>query len=244
MRWEPDRQPNEAHAGPAVDRGTPAQPRLIRIELHCHTLASEDSLMTPRRLVEVARRRGLQRLAVTDHNSIAGALEASALDPELIIIGEEVETNEGELLAYYIREPIPAGLEPTEAIAHLRAQGAFISVSHPCDRFRSGAWDRHALERILPLVDSLEVFNARTLIDADNRAAERIAGAAGLLATAGSDAHAYLEVGRSGMLTPPFTDAAGMKAVLAQAQIVRRLSSPLVHFLSRYAKWRKSLARA
>ena len=214
----------------------------IRIELHCHTYHSADSLMRPARLVELCRRRGIRRLAVTDHNSIAGAREAAALDPELVIVGEEIETAEGELLGYFLQEQIPAGLTPTEAIARLRDQGALISVSHPCDRFRHGAWEPEALRRILPLVDALEAFNARTLMGADNRAAEQIAAGAGLLATAGSDAHAYVEVGRSGMLTPPFQDAAGMRRALAEGEVVRRLSSPLVHFLSRYAKWRKLIA--
>jgi len=216
----------------------------IQIELHCHTHHSADSLMRPERLVDLCRRRGIQRLAVTDHNSIAGALEAAALDPELVIVGEEIETAEGELLGYFLQEQIPAGLTPAEAITRLRDQGALISVSHPCDRFRHGAWEPGALRRILPLVDALETFNARTLMDADNRAAEQIAAGAGLLATAGSDAHAYVEVGRSGMLTPSFQDAAGMKRALVEGQIVRRLSSPLVHFLSRYAKWRKLIAGA
>jgi predicted metal-dependent phosphoesterase TrpH len=216
--------------------------RSIRIELHCHTYHSADSLMRPARLVELCRRRSIQRLAITDHNSIAGAQEAAALDPELVIVGEEIETAEGELLGYFLQEQIPAGLAPAEAIARLRDQGAFISVSHPCDRFRNGAWKPEALQRILPLVDALEAFNSRTMKAADNQAAEEIAAGASLLATAGSDAHAYVEVGRSGMLTPPFTDAAGMKRALAEGQIVRRLSSPLVHFLSRYAKWRKLIA--
>jgi len=214
----------------------------IRIELHCHTHYSIDSLMRPERLLEICRRRGLERLAITDHNSIAGALEAAALEPQLVIIGEEIATTEGELLGYYLQEEIPAGLAPAQAIARLREQGALISVSHPCDRFRSGAWKLDDLQRILPHVDALEVFNARTMKAADNRAAEDIASGAGLLATAGSDAHAYVEVGRSGMLTPPFGDAAGMKRALAQGQIVRRLSSPWVHFLSSYARWRKRLA--
>lgn len=211
----------------------------IRIELHCHTYYSIDCLMRPERLIEVCRRRGIRRLAITDHNSIQGAREAAALDPRLVIVGEEIATTEGELLGYFLQEEIPAGLPPKEAIARLRQQGAFISVSHPCDRYRSGAWDRAALDRILPLVDALEAFNARTVKAADNQAAEQIAADAGLLVTAGSDAHAYVEVGRSGMLARPFDDAAGMREALEQAEIVRRPSSPWVHFLSSYARWRK-----
>ncbi len=217
----------------------PNSDQLVRIELHCHTYRSVDSLMRPERLIELCRRRGIRRLAITDHNSIQGAVEAAAIDPELIIVGEEIQTTEGELLGYFMQEEIPRGLPPEEAIDRLRAQGAFISVSHPCDRYRNGAWDRQALDRILPLVDALEVFNARTITAADNQAAEEIAAGAGLLATAGSDAHAYVEVGRSGMLAPLFGDAAGMREALAQAQIVRRLSSFWVHFLSTYARWRK-----
>ena len=72
--------------------------RTIRVELHCHTYRSKDCLMRVDRLLATARRKGLQRLAITDHNQIEGAFEAYAMDPELVIVGEEIFTTRGELL--------------------------------------------------------------------------------------------------------------------------------------------------
>ena len=200
--------------------------------------------MRPKRLLEICRKRGIDRIALTDHNTIAGALEAASLDPTRVIVGEEIMTRHGELLAYFVRERIPPDLPPEEAIARLRSQGALISVSHPFDPWRSGAWRDRDLHAILPLIDAVEVFNARSWpASADMRAAA-LAGQTGVLRTAGSDAHAYLEVGRAGLRLPPFEDAQGMRLALTGAQLFGRRSSPMVHWLSRYASWRKALSRS
>lgn len=200
--------------------------------------------MQPERLLAVCRRRGITRLAVTDHNTIHGALQARALDPERVIVGEEIMTTQGELLAFFVEEQVPPGLEPLEAIRRLRGQGAFISVSHPFDALRSGAWSEDDLRVILPHVDALETHNARTWSEAPNRRAAALAAQAGLLATGGSDAHAYVEVGRTTLRLPPFDDAESLRAALTQAEIHHRRSSPLVHLYSRWATYRKALGWA
>ena len=210
-----------------------------RVELHCHTHASGDSLADPRRLLAVAVEKGIDRLAITDHNTTAGALEAAALDPERVIIGEEILTTEGELLAFFLREGVPPGLSPLETIARLRAQGAAIAVSHPFDYLRKGAWREASLERILPLVDALEVFNARTWDARPNRRAAEWARRAGLPGTAGSDAHAPFEVGTAWTRLAPFHDAESFRLALRTARVEGRRSPPWVHLVSRYAAWIK-----
>lgn len=210
-------------------------------ETHCHTFASPDSLASPQAVVEAARRRGLHKLAITDHNTIAGALIAYALAPDLVVVGEEVMTQEGELLAFFVREEVPAGLPAEEAIARLRAQGAVISVSHPFDRLRSGHWRPEALQRILPLVDAIEGFNARCMWPGANRQALAWARRHQMPITVGSDAHHPLEVGRVRLVLPPFHDAESLRWALRQATWQGRASGWWVHLLSRYAKGRKSL---
>jgi len=158
-----------------------------------------------------------------------------------VIIGEEILTTEGELLAYFVREEIPAGLTPEQAIARLRAQGAAISVAHPFDALRKGSWQASSLARILPLGDALEVFNARTWSQQANRRAAALTREHGLLATAGSDAHAPSEIGRAVLRLPSFSDAASLINALAEAQIRARRSPPCVHLFSRYAVWRKAM---
>lgn len=195
--------------------------------------------MTPARLLETCRRRGVDRIAITDHNAVAGAFEAAALDPVRVVVGEEIQTTEGEILAYYVREEVPPGLSPEETMERLRRQGAVISVSHPFDGVRPGAWREEDLSRILHLLDAIEVFNARVWSGRANRRAAAFARRARLPGTAGSDAHAYLEVGRAGLRLPAFDDAEGLRGALWEAEVVGRRSTYLVHLLSRYAAIRR-----
>ena len=212
-----------------------------RIELHCHTYHSKDCLMLPEQLLEQCILKGIDLIAITDHNAIQGAYEAATLDPDRVIIGEEIMTTAGELLGYYMKELVPPGLSPHETIARLRAQGAFISVAHPFDYTRQGAWKEEALLEILKLVDGIEIFNARTWSSTANNRAAALCSSEGMLTTAGPDAHTSFEIGRATMITPAFFDAESMRLALASAQIHARRSSPLVHLFSRYATFRKAL---
>jgi predicted metal-dependent phosphoesterase TrpH len=212
-----------------------------RVEFHCHTEFSDDSLTPVARLLEVCRRRGIDRVIVTDHNSILGARAAQALDPERVIIGEEIMTTRGELLAAFVLEQVPAGLDPQQAIARLRAQGAFISVSHPFDTMRAGGWDLADLEAILPLVDAIEVYNSRCMLPSFNRRARQFADRHQLAGTVGSDAHAAFELGRATLDLPPFSGPEELRAVIRRGIARTRWSPPWIHLSSRYAKLRKKL---
>jgi hypothetical protein len=214
---------------------------MLRVEFHCHTHYSKDSLLHPQRLLEACRSKSIDRVVVTDHNNNRGGLHAQRLDPKLAIPGEEVMTTAGELLAFFVKEEVPRGLSPREAIARLREQGAFISVSHPFDEMRSGHWAEKDLLEVLPLVDAIETFNARCMQASYNRRAQAFAQEHNLLGTAGSDAHAAFELGRAVLLLPEFHDAESLKVALPQASAETRLSSPLVHFTSRYAVCRKKM---
>ena len=216
--------------------------RRWRVDLHCHTWFSRDGLASPEEVIAAARRRGLDRLAITDHNTIAGALEAQHLAPDLIIVGEEIRTDRGELLAYFVREEIPAGLPMDDVLRWLREQGAVISVPHPVDRYRRGsAVGPETLFAIASRVDAIEVFNSRCLRPRDNEEAARLAQRFGLPGTAGSDAHTAIEVGRAGLELPPFDDAESFRRSLRAARIVGRLSGLEVRAYSLYARWRNEL---
>ncbi len=213
----------------------------MKVDFHLHSSASKDSNTSPSQLVQTARRKGLGRIVVTDHNSIAGALAARELDPELVIIGEEIRTTRGEILAAFVTREIPRGLSPREVILRLRDQGAFISVSHPYDSWRDGAWQEEDLLEILPLVDAIEIFNARCLNSTANQLAQDCASLHDLPGTAGSDAHAAFELGAACLELPAFTDADGLRSVIRQAHVVGKLSPWWVHFASRFATLRKKV---
>jgi predicted metal-dependent phosphoesterase TrpH len=212
--------------------------RLLKVEFHCHTEYSKDCLTPVDRLVATARQRGVDRLVITDHNRIDGALEAQKLDPELVIVGEELLTSRGELLVAYVQEALPRGIDPFVAIRELRAQGAFISVSHPFDLRRHG-WPLPDLVAIAPLVDAIEVFNARCQVAELNRQAANFAAQHHLAGTAGSDAHTLPEIGRATFTVPSFQSGSELRSVIPQARIEGRLSSPFIHLTSTYARFYK-----
>jgi len=213
----------------------PLMTPLLKTDLHCHTIFSHDSLLPVEQLIAVARKRGLDKIAITDHNTIRGALLAKSLDPDLVIVGEEILTTRGEILAFFVTEEIPARLEPSEVITRLRDQGAFISVSHPFDLMRHG-WQLQDLEEIIPYVDAIETFNSRCLSSDINDQACQYAVNHTLLGTTGSDAHSKPEIGKAYQSIPSFSDSAMLKSALAQAEVHASLSSPFIHLTSTWAK--------
>jgi predicted metal-dependent phosphoesterase TrpH len=213
----------------------------LQVEFHCHTVFSKDSLLPPQKLVNACRRKGIDLVIVTDHNTVAGARAAQALDPERVIVGEEIMTTQGEILAAFVAEEIPAGLSPQETIRQLRAQSAFISVSHPFDKWRKGGWAEKDLLEILPLVDAIEIYNSRCMRPSFNRQAMEFGEKHHLAGTVGSDAHAAFELGRSLVYLEPFEGPDGMRKAIRTAKYQMRWSPPWVHWVSRYATVRKRL---
>jgi predicted metal-dependent phosphoesterase TrpH len=210
-------------------------------EFHCHTIASKDSLTSPENLVKTARRKGVGRLIITDHNKTAGAIAARKIDPDLVIVGEEIMTTQGEILAAYVTEEIPAGLPPMEVINRLKDQGAFISVSHPFDSMRSGGWKEADLLNILPFVDAIEVYNSRCMRKSFNQEARLFAETHNTPGTVGSDAHAAFEVGRSVLKLKPFNGPDELRTIIRSGVPITKWSPPWIHLTSRYATVTKKL---
>ncbi len=214
---------------------------MLRVEFHCHTTFSKDSLTTVDRLLRAIQQKGIHKVVITDHNTLCGALLAKEKAPEAVIIGEEIMTQSGELLALFLQEKVPPRLTPIETIQRLREQGAWIWVAHPFDTRRKGHWDVDILEEIAPLVDAIEVFNARSLAPGANRRAQAFAEKHRLLGMVGSDAHASIELGKATHLLPDFHDAESLRQAMKVAQSEFTHSAPWVHLLSRYATLRTSL---
>ncbi len=212
-----------------------------RVEFHCHTCYSPDSLVTPEALILRARALGLDRVVVTDHNTLRGALAAQALAPDLIVVGEEVLTTEGEFIAFFVQEEVPPGLPPAEALARLRDQGAVVAISHPFDALRGSAMGRENTLRWATAVDALEIFNARTRRAVWDIAAEQLAREHGLGRFGGSDAHTLWELGRVITWVPPFEDADSLRKALRHARVEGRRSPAWVHGASTVAKLMKRL---
>jgi predicted metal-dependent phosphoesterase TrpH len=193
------------------------------IDLHCHTSASFDSLANPVSVVHAAVARGLTHLAVTDHDRIDGALRArdAARDDLMVIVGQEVNTADGDLIAVFIEKLVPSGLSALETIAAVREQGGLVGVPHPFDRLRGyGRKSGADLVDIAAAVDWIEVYNARVIGGSANERAATFARERSLLGVCASDSHTVLEVGISynAVRGDPSTPA-GLLAALAGVDI-------------------------
>ncbi len=144
-------------------------------------------------------------------------------------------------MAAFVKEEIPVGLPPMDVIDLLKAQGAFISVSHPYDTMRAGGWKEADLIDILPYVDAIEVFNSRCMRKEFNRAAQLFAEKHNIPGTVGSDAHAAFEVGRSVLKLKPFNSPDELRQVIRSGEPITKASPSWFHLTSRYATVTKKL---
>lgn len=209
------------------------------LDLHCHTSASFDSLAKPEAVVAAAVRRGLTHLAITDHDRIEGALRARDAAPDglVVIVGEEVKTADGDLIALFLERAVAPGRSARDTIAEVREQGGLVGIPHPFDRFRGSMLKDPKLEAIGALVDWVEAYNARIVGGNGNDRAAAFARELGLPGIAVSDAHSVLEVGvaYTALDGDPGTPA-GLLAALASAEVVPGRASYLVRTLTPVAK--------
>ncbi len=208
----------------------------MRVDLHVHTSYSPDSLTAPSTVARWARLRGLDALAITDHNTIEGALAVQALGVLPIIVGEEISTPEGEVIGLFLSEAIPPQPSLQAAIQAIRAQRGVVYAPHPCDRVRGSAMGAAALTRLAADLDIVECLNARVTWRGDNKEARNLATEFGIPCAAGSDAHQGPEIGHAYTEMPFFEDAPGLLSSIARATLHGHESSPLVHAGSTYAR--------
>ena len=209
------------------------------VDLHCHTNASFDSLSDPGAVVRAAATRGLTHLAITDHDRIDGALKARDAAPaELtVIVGEEVRTADGDLIALFLTEAVEPHQPARETIEAVRAQGGLVGIPHPFDRFRGSMLKDPRLEAMAQLVDWVEAHNARVVGGTGNERAQQFAREMGLPGVAVSDAHSVLEVGVAyTALDSDPSSPEGLLAALTNVELVPGRASYIVRTLTPVAK--------
>jgi predicted metal-dependent phosphoesterase TrpH len=201
----------------------------IRLDLHNHTCFSADGLMSPAGLLAAARAKGISCIAVTDHNSVEGALRAFELgeaDLSLprVIPGIELSTTGGEVVGLYIWERIPSGLPLLEAIERIKGQGGIVYLPHPFDMFRRGAVSGRERTCAAELSDIIEVVNGRSLGPRASAKALKLAKMLGKPEGAGSDAHREADVGIASVLIEAYPSREILVSLVARGRVVHDLS--------------------
>ena len=218
--------------GPDADVGRDTE---WTVDLHMHTSASHDCLSEPADVVARARELGLDRIAITDHDEIEGAFAAAEIDPELVIVAEEVRTSEGlDVIGLWLEERIPPGGSFREVADAIHAQGGVVYAPHPFDARRGT--DEAFMDGVADCVDAVEAFNARVHDPSRNDRAADWAEKHGLPVGAGSDAHTLAEIGRARVVLPPFDGPESFLRSLERGRVKGRASSRLVHLASTWAK--------
>ncbi len=200
----------------------------ILADLHMHTNFSADCATTAAELLAACEESGLEAIAITDHNTIAGALEVSRLAPKdiCVIVGSEIKTREGEIIGLFLTEEIPKGLSAEETIAIIKQQGGLVYVPHPFDPMHLTP-TYELLARNAADIDILEVYNPRITFTTFNEKARRLARKYDIPGAAGSDCHVIQGIGTAMISLRKFSTPAELLASLREADIIRSSKSPL-----------------
>ncbi len=195
------------------------------LDLHNHTHHSYDAQNRPADY-ERAHAAGLvDVVAITDHNTIAGALELRERASFPVIVGQEIDTADGELIGLFLAEPVRAGLPAVETAERIRAQGGLVYLQHPFYRIVRGRMRAAAREglRGRGLVDIVEAANGGPFAASANARALAWARACGLPHAASSDAHEPSAIGTclQAVAAGP-VDAASLPGLLRAATPIDR----------------------
>jgi predicted metal-dependent phosphoesterase TrpH len=225
----------------------------MKIDLHCHSEASDDC-STPLVLFPArCRERGVWIQAITDHNEIWGAQKLQEVVEEekvkkagfplTIIVGEEVSTVNGEIVGLFLKERVPPGMSPKETAAAIKEQGGLVLLPHGFDPLKRWRLHPTALETVADQIDIVETFNARISQLRWNQAAVDWSKLHGLPMSAGSDAHTLADIG-SAWVEVPVQQVRGPQDLLAALQSgvpVGEWTHPVLAFA--YKLWDRSLRR-
>jgi predicted metal-dependent phosphoesterase TrpH len=202
----------------------------IRLDMHMHTEYSRDSRVALADFAELARKSQLGAVCITDHDTIEGGLRLREMDTGLqVIVGEEITTADGELVGLYLETKVAPGQSAERSIELIHEQGGLAYVPHPFSRNRRRHMRRSALERVAPMLDIVEVFNAREVASSSNVQALEFARAHDLPGGVGSDSHRPIEIGRAYVDVVPFVTPQELLVALREGQVTGALSGIGIH---------------
>lgn len=211
----------------------------MKYDLHIHSKYSSDGVLEPQKIVKIAMKRGLNGIAITDHNTIKGGLEAKKYESEefTVIVGSEIATEKGEIIGLFLSEEVKSR-DVQDAISEIKEQGGFVVLPHPFDELRHSAF--HPTREDVKFIEGVEGFNSRCVFQNYNKRAVEFAIKHNLTITSGSDAHFINEIG-NGWINTEIEDI--REALIKKEVKIFGKRSPLVnHIGTKVLKlWRKTV---
>ncbi len=212
---------------------------MLKIDLHVHTLWSKCSGMDLHTIFKVAKKRGLNGLAITDHNTTKALRPAKKLAKKynlLLIPGVEIDTTHGHIAGLFVENTI-FGPNTNEVLATIHELGGLSVATHPYDSFRKS----YGMKGPKTKVDAIEVFNSRCVFSHFNAKSQSYAIRHHKLITAGSDAHFWFEIGNAyveteGDTIDDFRQALEKRQVRIYGKKTFELTQPLGFFARKFRK--------
>ncbi|MDD4985347.1 MAG: PHP domain-containing protein [Dehalococcoidales bacterium] len=216
---------------------------MLKADLHIHTEYSPDCNTPLARIIDRCLEVGINCIAISDHNTIEGALKMQDIAPFTVIVAEEILTPHGEIMGMFLKESIPGGLSVAETISRIRTQDGLVAIPHPFDRFRQSALNTGITRSLAEQgeINVVEVFNSRTPLYRSSARAESFARKYGIPGSAGSDAHTSQAIGDAYVEMPEFSGCQDFLSALAGGTVFGHRTNPFVHINSVLARLKSKL---
>ena len=191
----------------------------MRGVFHIHSAYSFDGHISPANIVKELQKLGVDFAAITDHETIKGALEAKSIAKLNIIIGAEYKTDKGDIIGLFLKEDVISG-KSVEVISEIKKQGGVVVLPHP---YRSHKLDKELINS----VDVIEVYNSRST-KIENQKSLELAKRYSKPGIVGSDAHFLQEIPLTEMDFSPDKSGQSLKQAIlnGDVQIVKTEKSP------------------
>jgi predicted metal-dependent phosphoesterase TrpH len=223
------------------------------VDFHVHTVHSPDSVITFPLLCEACRARGVDAVAIMDHDVIDGAFEFARLADEMkergewaprILIGEEVRTTGGEICGLFLKEWVPNRLSPVETMEIIRSQGGLVYVPHPFDLLKLKRLKASELQKLKDRIDIIEAFNGKPRLPVANVLARRFLTKNDFPRGAGSDSHDPTHLGAAHVEMEEFDGPQDLMEKLRKGTVNGKLYSPFASAYTRQKMRRQSRREA
>lgn len=214
---------------------------MLKADLHIHSQYSMDCQTSLDKIISRCLELKINCIAIADHGTAEGGLAMQKIAPFKVIIAEEILTTEGEIMGMFLKETIPSGITPREAIKRIREQDGLVNIPHPFETIRGSALKDKIIDEIAQDIDLMEVLNSRSPFPANSNKAKDFALKHHIPGGAGSDAHTIYEIGNAYIEIPDFNTKEEFLEAVAQGKICGKRSGVFVHFFSTWAKVKSKL---
>lgn len=219
----------------------------IKLETHVHTRYSHDSLLPLWVIYCICRFKKISCLAITDHNTIEGAIKFKEKFENRgiqVIVGEEIMTSNGEIIGLFLKDEIEKGMTPDQTIDEIIKQGGLVYIPHPFDLKRNKTVLKfNHIERNKERINFIESYNGRNIDENYGIKQNEIANKLKITKVIGSDAHTFLEIGRNYMEVDRFTTKEEFVKSISTAKFVKAPCLKISHSITKIDKLLKYIIK-